>query len=213
MQMINRFQAELLRVAHGWAARGCRESVANGGPCIDEVHRLFGQPRREAYCAKFVWVVADEAARAAGITNPLPKTAGACDMLTRAVAAGLRVDTVPAIGAVGYRSTTLANSTGHVLLVVDVTGDEVRTVEGNNGDRIDDWRYPMATVRNYPRYKNCQRGIGWDFIHIEDAGGAPTIMADTGAASLISAGPSIGSILLLLGTIAGAYAATNALRS
>ncbi len=209
--IINRFQSELVRAALAWAARGCVETVTNGGSCIDEVHRAFGTQKREPYCTMLVWVVVEQAARAAGIKNPLPKTALSCDLLQRSIAAGLRVDKTPGIGSIAYRSTRIANSSGHTLVVVDVNDREVRTVEGNNANRIDDWLYPIDKVRSHPRYKNCQRGPGWDFIHIEDAGGSPTIALDH-TSELVSAGPSVGAIALILGTMAGAYVATNALR-
>lgn len=199
---LNRFQVELVRVGLAWVARGCHETVKNGGNCIDELHRAFGREKREAYCAQLAWVVAEQAARAAGINNPLPHTGGACDMLKRSVAAGLRVDKTPAIGAVFYQGSNPKYSTGHIGVVIDVTGTTIRTVEGNNDDRIDDWRYPMATVLNRPRTQACQRGIGWDFIHIEDAGGQPT---ESVLPSLSGAGPSMGSLLLIAGVAVGTF--------
>lgn len=223
---INQFQSELIRVALVWAARHCRETVRNGGSCIDEIHRAFGRPKREAYCAKFVWVAVEQASQAAGIHNPIPKSAGACDMLTQSIKRGLRVDKTPGIGSIFYRSSKITNSSGHVGIVIDVTATTVRTVEGNNDDRLDDWSYKLETVLSYPRHKQCQRGLGWDFIHIEDAGGAPTPAVVTPASPsgaspspsriaetrLVTAGPSLGSILLALGALAGGYFTTQQLR-
>ncbi|MEP7218921.1 MAG: CHAP domain-containing protein [Bacteroidota bacterium] len=197
-----------MRVALAWAARHCRETVSNGGSCIDEVHRQFGRPAREAYCAKLVWVIAEEAARAAGIRNPVPKTPGACDMLQQAIKIGLRVDKTPGVGAIFYRSSKLTNSSGHVGLTIDMNDSTIRTVEGNNDDRIDDWSYPMSTVLHFPRHKTCQRGEGWDFIHIEDAGGAASVVS----AGVSTAGPSFGSIALTIGALAGAYFTTKQLK-
>lgn len=205
--LLNRFQIETARVALAWAARGCSETVRNGGSCIDEVHRQYGTAAREAYCAELAYVVAAQAARAAGIANPLPRTRGACAMLEQSIARGLRVDKEPAVGAIGYHGSDPKYATGHISIVVDVTSTHMRTVEGNNDDKIDDWLYPLHTVRNRPETQRCQRGRGWTFIHIEDAGGSPTFTLQGLASS--TRGPSPLAFALAAGAIATGYALTR----
>ncbi|HVZ39948.1 MAG TPA: CHAP domain-containing protein [Candidatus Kapabacteria bacterium] len=211
MAQVNRFQQELVRTALAWAARGCHETVANGGNCIDEVHRLFGNPARESYCAQFVWVVTEQAAQAAGIPNPLPKTAGACDLLTRSLKAGLRVDKTPGIGAVFYHGADPRYSTGHVGVVIDVTSTAIRTVEGNSGDRIDDWTYALAKVLTRKQTQACQRGTGFDFIHIEDAGGVPDLVYD--GINGMSPSPSFIAVTATVGAAIAGFIVTQMIRS
>lgn len=210
MPQVNRFQQEMVRTALAWAARGCHETVTNGGNCIDEVHRLYGTPKRESYCAQFVWVVTEGASQAAGITNPLPKTAGACDLLSRSVQAGLRVNKTPGVGCIFYHGADPRYSTGHVGIVIDVKSTSIRTVEGNNSDRIDDWEYPLQQVLNRKRTQACQRGIGFDFIHIEDAGGSPDLVYD--GLDSATASPRFISVVATLGAVVTGYLVTQMVR-
>ncbi len=191
--MPNRYQNEIVRIARWWAQRGCREVVRNGGSCIDDVHELYGARGGEAYCARLAWVIAEQAARAAGVRNPLPKTSGACDMLKKAVAAGLRVDKTPAVGAIGYHGSDPTASTGHITVVIGVSAVTMRTVEGNKKNRVAEWSYPLHLVKQRAQTQPCQRGIGWDFIHIEDVGGPTDDGATIGAPGVLVMAATLGA--------------------
>ncbi len=150
----------ILQRAEHWADLSCKETVKNGGNCIDTLQIAFsGKLIREAYCAKFAWVVVSEACKQIGVANKLPKTAGAKDMLVRAKSAGLLVDTNPAPGCVGYRFSTAAGATGHIFVVKNVTSSRLYTIEGN-GSRNDIglYDYPLSKVNS---------GNGYQFIHTE----------------------------------------------
>lgn len=168
--------AQILNIADAWVAMKCRETVKNGGSCIDTVQqRFYGTVRREAYCAAFGWLVVDDAARAVGVKNTLPKTAGAADLLARSRKV-LHVDKTPAIGSLFYRLSTVKGSTGHIGVVVGWDSSTLWAVEGNHSDRIDRFPYGWAEIQD--------KRNGFQFIHTELIGDTSEVGAG-GASSII----------------------------
>lgn len=156
---MNTLQREIVRQAWEWKSIDCRESVENGGTCIDDLHSRFGTARREPYCTKLVWVVINDSCRAVGVENLLPKTAGAKDLLDRSRRT-LKVDNIPTIGSVFYRRSRDPKATGHCGIVVELLPDGgIRTLEGNNDDRIDFFDYAASSIAN--------KQNGFAFIHTE----------------------------------------------
>lgn len=188
----------IVDVAAGWLKRGCVETTPNRGVCVDEIHQRFdpkwiAQQRAEAWCAKFAWVVVDEAIRDDGGTdNPLPRTAGARDMLDKAYAKGLGVDKSPAVGSVFYRRSEAAGASGHVGIVVGVGGGQIKTIEGNLDNRVALHYYPDATWRD-PYWR-------FNFIHTEriNTPGEP-------AAGFLTAGGGLTSLIMLSAVAGAAY--------
>lgn len=183
----------IVRRAAAWYERGCIESRANRGVCVDEIHTLFDpkwvqSKRAEAWCAKFVWVVFEEAARQSGEANPLPRTAGARDMLVRAKKTSLRVDNLPQEGDVFYRRSSSPGATGHVGIVTEVTSDGITTCEGNLDNRVAYYHYSWQKI-NDP---------SWDFafIHASDP---------SSAGGVLQAGSNGLLVVLLCSAAAGWY--------
>lgn len=178
------FAVELVADANYWFARGCRETSKNSGPCVDEVLERFdgNSASTEAWCAKFVWVCADRAAKRVGVRNPLPKTAGTVAMRDGAVKNGLIVDKVPAFGSVFFYSR--GKGLGHVGIIVGFDGADAITIEGNTGlsgggEGVGRRRRKVADIR---------AGVnGFRIIHTEHVGGtSPTTGASAGMHPLLS---------------------------
>lgn len=186
--------AEIAQVAKEWARRDCRETISNGGSCIDDVQQQFyGTKRREPYCAAFAWVVVDQACRRVGIPNILPKTPGALDMLRKSKRTALPVDKLPTIGSVFYRKTT-ARASGHIGIVIGMTeAGNLITVEGNNDDRIGVFENRLDAVLNSSN--------GWQFIHTDLTPGGegvlPVDMAPDGSFTVSSGGVNLAALLAL----------------
>lgn len=149
----------IVQHARQWAGRSCKETRVNGGSCIDDLQIAYGgTTSREAYCAKFVWVVVDQACKEIGIVSTLPKTAGARDMRDRSKGR-LPMDQNFTVGSCFYRYSTAPSASGHMGIVVDVTPDALITVEGNNGNRIGVFENKLSAVRDTRN--------GWVAIHTD----------------------------------------------
>lgn len=173
-----------------WVARQCKETVRNGGSCIDDLTATYTglKPRREPYCAMFVFVCVSEACKRLGIDNHLPKTAGARNMLEMTRNTVIPVTREPAIGAAFYRRSTAPGASGHVGLVADMDGEHLYTIEGNRGDRIDAFTYTWDQVTP---------ANGWEFMRTDRMPGGT---AEAGAtAGTVSAVGILGLVALLGG--------------
>lgn len=187
---MTRLAHEIILIATQWYRRDCRESTENRGVCVDEIHERFSpswiaQKRAEAWCAKYAWVVVDEACQRLGIHNVLPKTASAVGMRDRSSGV-IRVDTTPAVGSVFYRRSSSPGSSGHVGIVTAVTADKIFTNEGNLDDRVALHYYPERQVRD-PAWR-------FSFIHTELIGGG----GGSYSGSTLLAGTSVLPALLLM---------------
>lgn len=142
----------IVEIADRWAQLKCVEEKNNRGQCIDKVHQLYnGRILNEAYCAKFAYVVVQEACEALNIANKLPKTASALGMLQGAQKLGMAVQGLSGIapGAVFARRTKATGGSGwHVGLVRSWNDDKFFTVEGNNSDRIGYFNYDWEEIKS-----------------------------------------------------------------
>ena len=201
----------IVQAALGWYDRACRETSKNGGSCIDDIQQQYAHYspqndrwRREAYCAKFAYVVTSEAAIRADAENWLPPDALAVGMLNRARKdRRFPTDTNPAVGSVFYRVSTAAGASGHIGVVVGVDGTNFYTIEGNAQIAPDTEGVGFFTI---PRADISRRKF--QFMHVERApttrswpGEVPNIRA-IGAPS---SGNSTLATLALLGTGAVLY--------
>lgn len=188
---MNELQKRIVSDAWKWKSRNCREVSKNWGNCITEIQQRFDSrtaARREAYCAKFAWVIIDDACKSVGIKNKLPKTAGAKDMRDKSKRV-LRVNDVPAIGAVFYRFSSAPGATGHIGVMIDSTESHMITVEGNNEDRIDIFKYKWDDVRNA---KN-----GFSFIHTEEMMIGSVSFQEAGISPFLIL-PAIGGVIYII---------------
>ncbi len=169
--MIPQLAVRIRDEARSWYARECRENpnTPNRGPCVDEIQAAYWTTiRAEPWCTSFVWVVVDGAARKQGVTNHLPKTAGALDLLNRArKASELVVDRTPEVGSIFYRRSTLAGVTGHTGIVTRVQSTGIVTVEGNSSNRVAQYLTPRSQVE-------AKANDYW-FIHAERMVATPLV--------------------------------------
>jgi hypothetical protein len=178
----------IAEVAAEWYDRNCVEDSENRGVCVDKIHELFdpqwiASKRAEAWCAKFVWVVYEEAARRSGNKNPLPRTAGAKDMLNKSRDLGLDVDNKPRYGDVFYRTSESRGRSGHVGIVTDIQKDGITTVEGNLNNRVAYYFYDWNQIA-LPKWK-------FNFIHAADPskrGGSAILAGSNGLLGLVLVG-------------------------
>ncbi len=190
MQMLAPF---VVQSALRWLDRACRETSKNGGGCIDDIHKRYAhyspqndEFRREAYCAKFAYVVVAEAAAEAQAENWLPPNALAIGMLNTAKKdRRFPTDATPQIGSVFYRTSTAAGASGHVGVVVGVDNANFYTIEGNAIIAPDTEGVGFFTI---PRTDIPKRSFR--FMHI---GTAPSARNWAGALPNIRAVPAPGS--------------------
>lgn len=141
---------KIVQVADRWSQLKCVEERNNRGACIDKVHELYnGRVINEAYCAKYAYVVVQEACEALNISNKLSKTASALGMLQGAQKLGMAIKGVKGIapGAVFARRTKATGGSGwHIGIVRSWNDDKFFTSEGNNSDRIGYFFYDWEEI-------------------------------------------------------------------
>ncbi|MEK7500150.1 MAG: CHAP domain-containing protein [Patescibacteria group bacterium] len=129
----------IIAKAVNWYEQQCYEVTGNRGPCIDMIHELYNQAwiedhTSEAYCAEFVSVVLKQAFGEFGKSAPI-YTASAVGMLNAARAKNITIDKRATPGAVFYKKSSAAGSSGHVGIVTKIDGsDKFYTIEGNARD-------------------------------------------------------------------------------
>lgn len=131
----------VLRVARQQVGVMEQPPGSNRGPMVDQYIRAGGlYPERGSYpwCAAFLCWVFAEAAKATGVANPLPRTAGVMNMwrkiggdgLLRVTAAQARAN--PELVRPGMLFfLSFSGGLGHVGLVVQTMGSALVTIEGN----------------------------------------------------------------------------------
>lgn len=130
---------EIVEEAYRWYERDCFETTRNRGACIDNIHEEFGEEwaasrRRDAYCAKFVTIVLDEAFKKFNAKNPIV-TARAATMLDLAVRNLIPITDEPNVGSIFYKKSSAPGASGHVGIVVkNIDGVKFATIEGNAPD-------------------------------------------------------------------------------
>jgi len=132
---------------------GCK----TGQRCLDEIKILYNNKiNNEAWCAKFVWAMTNEACKKLGIANPLIQTASTATLLASARKT-LRTDGTPGIGSIFYTTRT---GGGHVGFVLNVDGNKFETIEGNTSNSSGE--YGVFKKTRDTKTKEYQ------FIHLED---------------------------------------------
>jgi hypothetical protein len=132
--------ARVLWTASAEEAKHVREVPVNSnrGPQVDAYLTRAGAKPGESWCCAFVYWCFDEASRAMGRANPMPRTAGCLDHWERASAHGTKC--IPAADAVENPALVQAglvfimdhgNGLGHTGLVEKVAGGLLTTIEGN----------------------------------------------------------------------------------
>ena len=179
--LFQRFSDVAISEAEKWL--DCREDPGrpNRSLCVDQIHQYGWTINNDPWCAQFMFMVIDKAAKKFGVTNKLPKTASTVAMLNGAKAAGIRVDKKPAIGSIMFYST--GSGTGHVGIVVEVGYKDFATIEGNSGDRV------LAQKHDYKDK--------FQFIHVEEMSFASRLM--------IFGLPQTVSIGLITAIVGGAF--------
>lgn len=129
------YGAAILQEAKTWL--NCKETSANRSICVDKIHKEFSEnwvSSPDPWCAKFVWVVVQNASKRYAVSNPLPHTAGALELLNKSKKANIYVDKVPTPGCIFYKKSNSAS--GHVGFVAQVVGNKFYTIEGNSSDKV-----------------------------------------------------------------------------
>ena len=172
------YQTEIVKVAFAWLDKQCYEVKENRGKCIDEIHKKYSNVvRAEAYCAKFIYVVYNEASNNLSIINPLFKTDRAINVLLYNAKNGAIIiqgtksheaNILPA-DIMDRKSSSPTNS-GHVGIVVGVSGAGLKIIEGNASkgnlegvlpifytwDKIRNSKYNFNFIRCWQQVKDSQ---------------------------------------------------------
>jgi hypothetical protein len=154
----------------------CKEVTENRGECIDTISKAFdGRTVSEAYCAKFAWVVVEEAV--GKDNNKLPHSAGAKNMLDTAKKEKLMtIDKAPKPGSTFYRVSTAKGSSGHIGIVVWGDDKYFYTIEGNTSIPFLGKNIEGVGSHYYPYTDIGKRGFY--FIHTEELLGTDTVDAN-----------------------------------
>lgn len=134
------FLARVLQTASAEEAKHVREVPVNSnrGPQVDAYLTRAGAVPGQSWCCAFVYWCFDEAARAMGRANPMPRTAGCLDHWERALAHGTKC--IPAAAALENPGLVQSGMVfivdhggglGHTGLVEKVAGGLLTTIEGN----------------------------------------------------------------------------------
>ena len=143
----------ILKEAEKWL--GCKTNSPT--KCTDEIKKLYNNKvNNEAWCAKFVWAMTNEASKKLGIENPLIKTASTATLLSTAKKT-IRTDSTPGIGSIFYTTRT---GGGHVGFVTKINEHKFETIEGNTTNGSGE--YGVWNKTRDMKTKDYQ------FIHLED---------------------------------------------
>jgi hypothetical protein len=173
------YAATLLSVARSYL--GVTETEHNSGPEIDAWLDAVHCPPGKPWCMAYVHGVAAEAAKACGVANPCPRTAGA--LRAWELAPEVCKTQLPAPGDVFVLDTGEPGGAGHVGIVETVSPDgrTVTSIEGNSnqeGSREGD-----SVVIHKWRPVDGKRGKLIGFLSLETAipKAAPVVdaLADT----------------------------------
>lgn len=187
---------QIIAEAVKWYERDCVETTKNRGLCIDQIHEQFGEEwaemrRRDAYCAKFVTIVLDDAFKKFNAKNPL-NTARAATMLDLAVKNLIPITDTPNEGSVFYKKSSAPGSSGHVGIVVRNDGNgKFVTIEGNAPDPTTKKEGVVSLIRSTITDTSLR------FIQVQN------VLGDTQPALLAGMNPIAG--VLLIGAAIYAY--------
>lgn len=124
------FAQALLSAARSYL--GTRETEKNSGPEIDEWLAYVHQPPGKPWCAAYTVAMSVKAAKACGVDNPCPRTAGALRMWE--LAPDSCKTQLPAPGDIFVLDTGEPGGAGHVGIVETVSpdGKTITSIEGNS---------------------------------------------------------------------------------
>lgn len=115
--------------------------ASNRGREVEQYLASVGIGPGNAWCAAFVYFCTDQAAKTAGLANPLPKTGGVLDMWRRSLKAGLPCLTAAQAQAQPSLVTSgmifimdFGEGKGHTGFVKALSDGRLATVEGNSND-------------------------------------------------------------------------------
>ena len=131
----------------------------NDGIDVEKYLKAVGLPKGYAWCMAFVYWGFKEASEQLKVKNPVPRTAGVLDCLSRAKA---KVVALPQPG--DQFIMDFGAGKGHTGMVVDVRGKNIFTVEGNTssdpsyvgedreGNGVFQRSRPISSIKNFIRY-------------------------------------------------------------
>ena len=96
----------------------------------------------DMWCALFTTVVVNEACKVVGAKNTCPITLGAAQSV---VGNNPPTDTNPEVGDIMWKGG--GGRSGHVGIVVSVTGNTILTIEGNSGDKVCMRKYKVGGMK------------------------------------------------------------------
>lgn len=148
----NQLQKEIVALCLEWIMKKqpkttWEEFGANKGEMLNMLKETFGFKKgAEAWCAMFGWGIIDQACKKVKGKNLLPKSAGAKDLLNKALATNtVIVSDLPEIGSVMYRKSGDKKATGHIGVVVSIENNGFYTIEGNVDDKVGMVFYPKIS--------------------------------------------------------------------
>ena len=129
---MNRLTDQIIREARKYI--GVKETSHNSGTHIDDWLRRVQRQPGATWCVAFAWCMLDDACDALHLHNPLQPVAGG-HLLMRMAKDHRAWTSEPGPGFIfgvdhGVSETTGAHLS-HVGIVVEVDGDQLRTIEGN----------------------------------------------------------------------------------
>lgn len=131
----------------------------NDGIDVEKYLKAVGLPKGYAWCMAFVYWGFKEASEQLKVKNPVPRTAGVLDCLSRAKT---KVVALPQPG--DQFIMDFGAGKGHTGMVVDVRGKNIFTVEGNTssdpsyvgedreGNGVFQRSRPISSIKNFIRY-------------------------------------------------------------
>lgn len=204
------FGAQIVCVAKAWLAKGFTETLPNNGDqWIKDLWNCYqNQPRTDAYCTVFAWIIAKNAATIQGCTHPFFTTTGRPDfgntanMIKTALDNSVRVDKTPSVGAIFVRESKSGNGFNHSGIVIAVNPSSqyvLETIEGNttseDGTATEGIIHSFYTSARFALFEQGQMNPhpsagynppasylqGWHFIHVEDLCDATELKDGTAA--------------------------------
>ncbi len=151
-----------------WNANGCRENPDNVIYCNGKKISWIYVKDKEPWCAAAISVIIKSACEKAGVKNKMALSGASRVILNTSQKNGVLVNFTPTPGAVAVRlyltSEGVESTSGHTMLIVDVTDDFVYTIEGNTSDNFCIRSYPKNTFINGSSTGNYKRHY---IIHTE----------------------------------------------
>lgn len=155
----------IIQAAMMWVDCSCRETMKNGGNCIDDLTMRYttNRPWRVPYCAMAAWEWYWEGCQLGGFIPLLPRSSSAKGLLVAAANFGFDIDETPGMGSIFYRKSSIqgrrngSEISGHCGVVTGWDDTHLYTAEANSGQQI------RAVKTTWDR----MRELKVQFIHCE----------------------------------------------